>query len=204
MYMAMKVEINEAGIAIRTIIALRKLCRNNIITAATNNTASSKSCNTASTDSIVGSDVSVATVNLIPSFLYFSSISLNFCFVRSAISTAFASLCFLIRRPIPFNPLKRLTVTTSSDPSVTSATSPKRTEEVPSVKTIRFFRSSTVWNFPAKRTVICSDSLFSLPVGNSTFAAATIWFTCASDIPYIFSLSLSTSTLKALFSPPIT
>ena len=70
MYIAMKVEIKDAGIAINTIIAFRKLCRKSIITAATSKTASSKSCNTASTDSIVGIEVSVATVNLIPSFWY--------------------------------------------------------------------------------------------------------------------------------------
>ena len=103
--MAMNVEINDAGIATNTINAFLKLCKNNNMTAATNKIANSKSCNTALTESIVGIDVSVATVNLTPSFLYFFSISLKRSLVAFAISTAFASLCFLIRKPIPFTPL---------------------------------------------------------------------------------------------------
>ena len=45
-----------------TMMAFRKLCKNNNMTAATKITANSKSCNTAFTDSKVGADVSVATV----------------------------------------------------------------------------------------------------------------------------------------------
>ena len=101
-YMATNVEIRDAGIEINTINAFLKLCRNNSITAATSKTASSRSWITASTDSIVGIEVSVATVKTIPLSAYFFSISLNFFLVAFAMSTAFASLCFLILKPIPF------------------------------------------------------------------------------------------------------
>ena len=47
--MAMNVEIKDAGIDTNTMNALRKLCKNKIITKATKKTANSKSWNTAST-----------------------------------------------------------------------------------------------------------------------------------------------------------
>ena len=119
-------------------------------------------------------------------------------------STAFASLCFLMRIPTPFTPLKRLTVTWSCTPSSTSAISPNRTTELPFAEIIRFLKSSTDLNFPEKRTVICSDTSFNFPVGNSTFDEATAWFIPANERPYIFILSLSTFTRNSRFSPPIT
>ena len=99
--------MREAGIETKTINALRMVCKNKSITSATKKMASSRSWITASTDSMVGKEVSVATVNSKPSLLYFSSSSLNLVLVSLATSTALASLCFLMRKPMPFTPFKR-------------------------------------------------------------------------------------------------
>ena len=77
----------------------------------------------------------------------------NFSLVAFAIFTALASLCLLIRNPIPFTPFKRQIVDLSISESSTSATSFKRTEEELDEKMIRFSNSSIETNFPERRTV---------------------------------------------------
>ena len=184
--------------------ALRMVCKNKSMTSATKNTANSRSWITASTDSMVGKEVSVATVNLSASLLYLASKSLNLALVALATSTALASDCFLMRKPIPLTPFKREIVIWSSEASTTSATSRKRIALVPLAIRTKSWRSSRFLYLPVKRTVICSLLLLILPVGKSRFESAMAWLIWAIDKPILRILSLSTLTRKERRSPPIT
>ena len=126
-------------------------------------------------------------------------------FTASATCTVFEPGCLTTSTMTASCPFRRAMVRRSATPSVTRATSPRRTwEPFLEVATGRFWISSTFWNSPSVRTVSSVGPSERRPAGRFRFSAPMRCAISKGLVPAAFALSRSTSTWISRTSPPVT
>ncbi len=114
------------------------------------------------------------------------------CFTPAEMSSVLDWAWRMMPRPMPCRPLERSAVEPSSGPSVTMATSPRRTRFF----RIRFSKSAGLTRSAVARTVMSWLWLFREPAGTSKAAVASALRRSATVRPRAASFDWSTSTRK--------
>ena len=173
------------------------------MTILTSTMARPRSKSTAFTASRVVSVLSEAMMKRVCSAASSASIRASSPRTAALMSTALASPCFLMSRPMPSRPLYRLTELGSATPSTTWATSFTRTTQPGAgMATTTSSTSCTVCSLPASFTVSWPSWVRTAPAGTSRPARRMASLTWGRPTRCCSRRSWSTFTCTSRCSPP--